>query len=107
MPVCNDEVFPTIAVEVEECGSPSDKFLSDGRDTRCGSKESEEWLAGLAEIAVQGMQFIFVVGHPYIGLTSAHRVGNVEPHAAVGSAVAVACRTGNDAHFFNLDGAFY
>src|SRR5262249_59498453 len=62
--VDENEVLPAVAVHVEETRPPTDVGLTHGGDARRLRAVQERDLPGLTAVAVEGVQFVLVIGDP-------------------------------------------
>jgi hypothetical protein len=53
MAVDDDDIFPAIEIDIDECGSPADVFLSDRGDSSNSRAMVEEDLVGAAFISIE------------------------------------------------------
>src|SRR5262249_7938619 len=87
--VGNDQVQPTVVVDVEEAGPETDVLLAEGRNARRLSAVTKILTTLFDHILVKGVQFALVVRYPDGREAAAVVIVGIHTHAAVGCPAAV------------------
>src|SRR5439155_16724575 len=84
--VHDHDVLPAMMVQVQEAGAEAHERLANGGNA--GPCRTEDELT-MAEVTVQGVELILVVGYPERGPAAAFIIAGVRAHAAVRHAAVV------------------
>src|SRR5262245_46547892 len=91
MAIRNDDVQPTVAVNVEESSAKADVGPADASQTGTRAAELEQSATADQNVAVQGVQLVLEIRNQQRRPAAAAVVAGIDPHAAVDLAALIPC----------------